>query len=92
MDGHECISKLAEELWHEAGEPTGHDLDFWLRAEKEYHMCLEGRLCILNPGSCPFQKTVATLGGRHVSLCEKEHDCRNRAINYLKEFKHGQRQ
>lgn len=31
----ERIAARACELWHEAGCPSGHDLEFWLEAEAE---------------------------------------------------------
>ena len=34
-EDHQLIAQRACELWHEAGEPTGHDLEFWLEAEAE---------------------------------------------------------
>lgn len=29
------IKMRAHELWEQAGRPAGHDLDFWLQAERE---------------------------------------------------------
>jgi hypothetical protein len=30
------IRRRAEELWEQAGRPTGRDLEFWLKAEQEF--------------------------------------------------------
>lgn len=32
---HRRITARAEELWQQAGRPSGRDLDFWLEAEKQ---------------------------------------------------------
>ena len=31
------IRKRAREIWEENGRPAGRDLEFWLRAEREFH-------------------------------------------------------
>ncbi len=33
MDREEEIRRIAYQLWMEAGQPLGRDLDFWLKAE-----------------------------------------------------------
>jgi translation initiation factor 2 beta subunit (eIF-2beta)/eIF-5 len=33
--GQDEIRARARELWEEAGRPAGHDLDFWLQAERD---------------------------------------------------------
>ncbi len=33
-DESECIKKKAKELWEKDGRKQGHDLDYWLNAEK----------------------------------------------------------
>lgn len=34
-DGQEEIRARARQLWEEAGQPAGRDMDFWLQAERE---------------------------------------------------------
>lgn len=76
MDKHTWISKRAEKLWQLAGEPTNKDLDFWLEAEKEYN------ICVLSPGSCPFQRIQPTTGGRHIAICEDNNKTCNYHLNH----------
>ena len=33
-DGAHCVQKKAHELWEKDGCKQGHDLDYWLNAEK----------------------------------------------------------
>jgi hypothetical protein len=35
-DKHQEIAKLAYGLWSKAGQEQGHDLEFWLAAEKQF--------------------------------------------------------
>ena len=32
---HNEIARLAQQLWEQAGRPSGQDLDFWLKAETQ---------------------------------------------------------
>ena len=41
-DKHEEIAKLAYELWSKAGQEQGHDLGFWLEAEKQFQSNVQG--------------------------------------------------
>jgi len=41
-DKHEEIAKLAYELWSKAGQEQGHDLEFWLEAEKQFQSSVHG--------------------------------------------------
>ncbi len=76
------IEKRAYQLWQLAGEPKGHDLEFWIKAEVEHDHAYKGKLCVLAPDNCPYQVSQPTTGGRHVSLCTRHGHCHNRAINF----------
>jgi len=68
-------------LWNEAGRPFGHDLDFWVRAEREMAV---RHICVLSPGSCPHQKKMSLSGGRSQSICtSKNIECGNRASDKI---------
>jgi hypothetical protein len=66
MGKHERISLRAYNLWERVGRPAGHDLTFWLRAERD---CTT---CALEPGTCPAQTVQGLTGGRHMAICNEE--------------------
>jgi len=86
MDTNEWIKRRAYQLWEIAGKPCGHDLDFWLQAEREY-AC--HHICILSPGACEHQQVNPSNGGRHVSICTHDKECGNRASDYFEKGKYG---
>jgi len=49
----DAISKLARQFWEKEGQPTGRDMELWLRAEKEILAAWESK-------PAPKTLTVAT--------------------------------
>jgi hypothetical protein len=58
-------------------------LEFWLKAERKHDHPFDDGLCVLAPGRCPYQETVPSTGGHHISICHRQDgNCRYRATNY----------
>ena len=81
IDKETWVRERAYHLSDCAGHPPGHELDFWLQAEREYK---DSHICILCLGQCPFQEEQPLNGGRHIAICTIDDikKCRYRANCY----------